>query len=52
MKVPQKNLEPLLRLSPVVAVLVIEDARNAAPLARALLAGGVKLIEITLRTPA
>jgi 2-dehydro-3-deoxyphosphogluconate aldolase / (4S)-4-hydroxy-2-oxoglutarate aldolase len=51
-KVPQKNLEPLLRLSPVVAVLVIEDARNAAPLARALLAGGVKLIEITLRTPA
>jgi 2-dehydro-3-deoxyphosphogluconate aldolase / (4S)-4-hydroxy-2-oxoglutarate aldolase len=51
-KVPQKNLEPLLRRSPVVAVLVIEDARNAAPLARALLAGGVKLIEITLRTPA
>ncbi len=52
MKVPQKNLEPLLKLSPVVAVLVIEDARNAAPLARALLGGGVKLIEITLRTPA
>jgi 2-dehydro-3-deoxyphosphogluconate aldolase/(4S)-4-hydroxy-2-oxoglutarate aldolase len=49
---PQKNLESLLRTSPVVAVLVIDDAKSAAPLARALLKGGVKLIEITLRTPA
>jgi 2-dehydro-3-deoxyphosphogluconate aldolase / (4S)-4-hydroxy-2-oxoglutarate aldolase len=52
MKEVQKALEPLLRLSPVVAVLVIEDAKCAAPLARALVKGGVKTIEITLRTPA
>jgi 2-dehydro-3-deoxyphosphogluconate aldolase/(4S)-4-hydroxy-2-oxoglutarate aldolase len=49
---PQKNLDILLSSSPVVAVLVIEDAKSAAPLARALLKGGVKLIEIALRTPA
>lgn len=44
--------EDVLRLSPVMPVVVIEDATNAVPLARALLAGGVKTIEITLRTPA
>jgi len=36
----------------VVAVLVIDDARDAVPLARALLAGGVEVMELTLRTPA
>ena len=51
MKAPQEGLEPLLSLSPVVAVLVIDDAKTAVPLARALVKGGVKLIEITLRTP-
>jgi 2-dehydro-3-deoxyphosphogluconate aldolase / (4S)-4-hydroxy-2-oxoglutarate aldolase len=49
-KAPQQGLEALLSLSPVVAVLVIEDAKSAVPLARALVKGGVKLIEITLRT--
>jgi 2-dehydro-3-deoxyphosphogluconate aldolase / (4S)-4-hydroxy-2-oxoglutarate aldolase len=48
---PQKNLAALLKSSPVVAVLVIDDAKSATPLARALVKGGVKLIEITLRTP-
>ena len=48
----QQGLEKLLKLSPVVAVLVIEEAATAVPLARALVKGGVKLIEITLRTPA
>ncbi|MGA5066116.1 bifunctional 4-hydroxy-2-oxoglutarate aldolase/2-dehydro-3-deoxy-phosphogluconate aldolase [Streptomyces exfoliatus] len=37
---------------PVVPVVVIEDAADAVPLARALVAGGLPLIEITLRTPA
>ncbi|MER7619861.1 bifunctional 4-hydroxy-2-oxoglutarate aldolase/2-dehydro-3-deoxy-phosphogluconate aldolase [Streptomyces sp. NPDC126503] len=37
---------------PVVPVVVIEDAADAVPLARALAAGGLPLIEITLRTPA
>ncbi|WP_328944938.1 bifunctional 4-hydroxy-2-oxoglutarate aldolase/2-dehydro-3-deoxy-phosphogluconate aldolase [Streptomyces sp. NBC_00250] len=37
---------------PVVPVVVIEDAVDAVPLARALVAGGLPLIEVTLRTPA
>lgn len=41
-----------LKLQPVVPVLVVEDAKRAVPLARALVAGGLKAIEITLRTPA
>jgi len=36
----------------IVAVLVIDDANDAVPLARALLAGGVNVMELTLRTPA
>jgi 2-dehydro-3-deoxyphosphogluconate aldolase/(4S)-4-hydroxy-2-oxoglutarate aldolase len=47
---PQCGLEDLLKLSPVVAVLMIEDAAAAVPLARALVRGGIPLIEITLRT--
>jgi 2-dehydro-3-deoxyphosphogluconate aldolase/(4S)-4-hydroxy-2-oxoglutarate aldolase len=34
----------------IIAVLVLEDPANAAPLARALLAGGISCIELTLRT--
>jgi 2-dehydro-3-deoxyphosphogluconate aldolase/(4S)-4-hydroxy-2-oxoglutarate aldolase len=48
----QRTLETILRLAPVVAVVTIDDARHAAPLARALVAGGIRAIEITLRTPA
>lgn len=36
----------------IVAVVVIDDVENAIPLAKALLAGGVNIIELTLRTPA
>jgi 2-dehydro-3-deoxyphosphogluconate aldolase/(4S)-4-hydroxy-2-oxoglutarate aldolase len=42
---------PLLT-SPVIPVVTIERAADAVPLARALLAGGLNVIEITLRTPA
>jgi 2-dehydro-3-deoxyphosphogluconate aldolase/(4S)-4-hydroxy-2-oxoglutarate aldolase len=38
--------------SPVVPVVTIDRADHAVPLARALLAGGLNVIEITLRTPA
>lgn len=41
-----------LKLQPVVPVLIVEDAATAVPLARALVAGGLKAIEITLRTEA
>lgn len=42
----------LMRRAKLVPVLTIADAATAVPLARALCAGGVRLLEITLRTPA
>lgn len=42
----------VLDLAPVVPVVVIEDVFDAVPLARALVAGGLPAIEVTLRTPA
>jgi 2-dehydro-3-deoxyphosphogluconate aldolase/(4S)-4-hydroxy-2-oxoglutarate aldolase len=42
----------ILDVSPVVPVVVIEDVSTAVPLARALLSGGVGIIEITLRSAA
>lgn len=44
--------QDLLELSPVMPVVVIEDAADAVPTARALLDGGIGVIELTLRTPA
>lgn len=41
----------LVSHGPVIPVLVIQRVADAVPLARALLAGGVKVLEITLRTP-
>lgn len=45
-----KSLE-ICRLAPVVPVLVIDDLAHAAPLAAALVAGGLPALEVTLRTP-
>ncbi|MGH3310810.1 MAG: bifunctional 4-hydroxy-2-oxoglutarate aldolase/2-dehydro-3-deoxy-phosphogluconate aldolase [Streptomyces sp.] len=42
----------LLDLAPVIPVVVLEDAADAVPLARALVAGGLPAIEVTLRTAA
>jgi 2-dehydro-3-deoxyphosphogluconate aldolase / (4S)-4-hydroxy-2-oxoglutarate aldolase len=42
----------LCRLAPVIPVLVIEDAADAAPMAAALVGGGLPVLEVTLRTPA
>ncbi len=39
-------------MAPIVPVLVVEDAAHAAPLANALVAGGLLALEVTLRTPA
>ena len=47
----QAQVETTLRLAPVVAVVVIEALADAVPLARALVSGGIKAIEVTLRTP-
>jgi len=38
--------------APVIPVIVIEDPAHAVPLARALVAGGIRMLEVTLRTPA
>lgn len=42
----------VLDLAPVIPVVVLDDAADAVPLAKALAAGGLPAIEITLRTPA
>ncbi|MBA4864805.1 bifunctional 4-hydroxy-2-oxoglutarate aldolase/2-dehydro-3-deoxy-phosphogluconate aldolase [Streptomyces sp. PSKA54] len=42
----------VLDLAPVLPVVVVEDVADAVPLARALVAGGLPAIEVTLRTPA
>lgn len=47
-----ENLLETLRLQPVVPVIIIENVKSAVPLARALVKGGLKAIEITMRTPA
>jgi 2-dehydro-3-deoxyphosphogluconate aldolase / (4S)-4-hydroxy-2-oxoglutarate aldolase len=44
--------EAVMRLSPVIPVLTIEDAAYARAIAEALVAGGLKALEVTLRTPA
>jgi len=42
----------LMKLAPVVPVVVLDDVDSAVPLARALVAGGLPVIEVTLRTGA
>ena len=37
--------------APVIPVIVLNDVRHAVPLARALVAGGIRMLEVTLRTP-
>jgi len=41
----------VLNAGPVMPVMVIQDLEDAVPLAQALVAGGIKVLEITLRTP-
>lgn len=46
------ELEEILKTAPVIPVVIIDELKNAVPLARALVAGGLRVIEVTLRTPA
>ncbi|MFT5895780.1 MAG: 2-dehydro-3-deoxyphosphogluconate aldolase/(4S)-4-hydroxy-2-oxoglutarate aldolase, partial [bacterium] len=46
------NVRELMQVAPVIPVLVIDDISSAKPLAEALVAGGLRVLEITLRTPA
>jgi len=45
------NPRDLLSLSPVMPVIALDRLADAVPLARALVAGGVRVLEVTLRTP-
>ena len=51
MNVQQSMMTEALRRWRIIPVIVIEDPKNAGPLAAALLAGGLPIAEITLRTP-
>jgi 2-dehydro-3-deoxyphosphogluconate aldolase / (4S)-4-hydroxy-2-oxoglutarate aldolase len=46
-----KDVESIMTLAPVIPVLVIDDVAHARPIAEALVAGGLRAIEVTLRTP-
>jgi 2-dehydro-3-deoxyphosphogluconate aldolase/(4S)-4-hydroxy-2-oxoglutarate aldolase len=46
------SLDAIMTLSPVMPVIAIDDAAEAVNLARALMEGGIRVLEITLRTPA
>ena len=43
-------IEIIMRTAPVIPVLVIDDLAHAEPIARALVAGGLRVLEVTLRT--
>ncbi|MBO0750353.1 MAG: bifunctional 4-hydroxy-2-oxoglutarate aldolase/2-dehydro-3-deoxy-phosphogluconate aldolase, partial [Porphyrobacter sp.] len=45
-------IETIMRTAPVIPVLVVDHAAEARPLAEALVAGGLTVLEVTLRTPA
>lgn len=47
-----KPIETIMRTSSVIPVLVIEDVAHAQPIAEALVAGGLRVLEVTLRTAA
>jgi 2-dehydro-3-deoxyphosphogluconate aldolase/(4S)-4-hydroxy-2-oxoglutarate aldolase len=47
-----KPIETIMRTAPVIPVLVIEDPAHARPVAEALVAGGLRVLEVTLRTAA
>ncbi len=47
----QLQPDTLFEMGPVVPVIVIKDLADAVPMAKALLAGGIKVLEVTLRTP-
>ncbi|WP_371737176.1 bifunctional 4-hydroxy-2-oxoglutarate aldolase/2-dehydro-3-deoxy-phosphogluconate aldolase [Bradyrhizobium sediminis] len=51
MTVRQEKFAALLKSAVVIPVLTIERIEDAVPLAKALVAGGVRVLEVTLRTP-
>lgn len=46
------GIDAIMRMAPVIPVLVIDDAASARPIAEALVRGGLRVLEVTLRTAA
>jgi len=46
------TMDEIMRIAPVIPVLIVDDAAHARPIAEALVAGGLNVLEVTLRTPA
>lgn len=51
MTTPALSALQVMRHAPVIPVIVLTDLAHAVPMARALLAGGIRMLEVTLRTP-
>lgn len=49
--VPKLNVLNIMQDGPIIPVIIIEQLEQAVPLAKALVAGGVRVLEVTLRTP-
>jgi len=50
--VSDSGIEQIMRLAPVIPVIVIDRVEDAVPMAEALVAGGLTVLEVTMRTPA
>ena len=46
------TIADIMQTAPVIPVIVVDEVEQAQPLARALVAGGLRVLEVTLRTPA
>lgn len=46
------QISDIMQTAPVIPVIVVDEVAHAEPLARALVAGGLRVLEVTLRTPA
>lgn len=50
-KAPAFTALQVMQDAPVIPVIVLNDVAHAVPMARALVAGGIRMLEVTLRTP-
>ena len=46
------TIADIMQTAPVIPVIVVDEVEQAEPLAQALVAGGLRVLEVTLRTPA
>lgn len=46
------SIASIMKTAPLIPVIIVDQVEHAVPLARALVAGGLRVLEVTLRTPA